>query len=89
MIPFQEYTGLEFMQPLVDDMVQEEPTMRPNMDQVAARFDDILGSTSNWTLRSRLPPKNEIWLFRYYRVIRHVFHTIFYILTRRPALPRP
>ncbi|KAJ8463347.1 hypothetical protein ONZ51_g10315 [Trametes cubensis] len=84
-----EYTGLEFMQPLVDDMVQEEPTMRPNMDQVAARFDDILGSTSNWTLRSRLPRKDEIWLFRYYRVIRHVFHTIFYILTRRPALPRP
>jgi hypothetical protein len=37
----QKYNGLEFMQPLIVDMVQEDPTKRPNMDEVVTRFAEI------------------------------------------------
>ncbi|KAI0775850.1 kinase-like domain-containing protein [Trametes elegans] len=84
----QEFSGLEFMQPLVDDMVQEEPASRPTMDQVVARFDVLLGSLSSWKLRSRLPQRNEFWLVRWFRVTAHAFRTLHYLLTFRPALPR-
>ncbi|EIW62688.1 uncharacterized protein TRAVEDRAFT_69009 [Trametes versicolor FP-101664 SS1] len=83
------YTGLDFMKPIVDDMVRDEPASRPNMDQVVARFDLLLGSLSTWKLRARLPQRNEYWMVRLFRAIAHTFRTIFYILTLRPALPSP
>lgn len=90
-IPFasQKYGCLEFMRPLVDDMVQEEPAKRPTVDDVVVRFDILMGSLSSWRLRGRLPPRNELWLFRAFRAIAHAFRTVYYILTFRPALPRP
>lgn len=83
------YTGLDFMEPIVGDMVQDEPASRPNMDEVVARFDLLLGSLSTWKLRARLPQRNEFWLVRWFRVIGHTFRTIFRILTLCPALPSP
>ena len=85
----QEYEGLDFMRPLVDDMVQDEPANRPTIDQVVSRFDILMGSLSTWRLRARLPQRNEHWLVRTFRGLAHVFRTIYWILTRRPALPRP
>ncbi|KAI0325242.1 hypothetical protein GY45DRAFT_1261218 [Cubamyces sp. BRFM 1775] len=84
-----EYKGLDFMKPLVDDMIQEEPDNRPNMDQVVARFDLLLGSLSTWRLRSRLAMRTEPWIVRVFRAVAHTYRTLIYILTRRPALPRP
>ncbi|KAI0358580.1 hypothetical protein OH77DRAFT_1474329 [Trametes cingulata] len=85
----EEYKGLDFLRPLLDDMVQDEPSRRPTMDQVASSFDLLLGSLSTWRLRSRLVPREELWMLRYYRVIAHAFRTLYYIITFRPALPRP
>ncbi len=84
----QEYEGLDFMQPLVSDMVQDDPEKRPTIDEVVGRFDILMGSLSTWRLRSRLPMRGEHWLMRSFRAIAHVFRTIYYILTLRPALPR-
>jgi hypothetical protein len=36
-----EYKGFEFMEALVADMVQDDPTKRPTMDEVVTRFSDI------------------------------------------------
>lgn len=83
------YTGLDFMEPIVNDTVQGEPASRPNMDQVVARFDLLLGSLSTWKLRGRLPQRNEFWLVRWFRGIGQTFRTILHILTLRPALPHP
>ena len=77
------------MKPLVDEMVQEEPSNRPTIDQVAARFGLLMGTLSTWRLRSRLPFRGELWLIRYFRAIAHAFRTIYYVVTFRPALPRP
>ncbi|OSD07008.1 hypothetical protein PYCCODRAFT_1449738 [Trametes coccinea BRFM310] len=85
----QEYRGLEFMKPLVDDMVQDDPSKRPTIDDVAARFDILLGSLWWWKLRSRLRRWNEHWIERPFRVCAHIFRTVYYIITCTPALPRP
>ncbi|KAI0364338.1 hypothetical protein BV20DRAFT_1047243 [Pilatotrama ljubarskyi] len=84
----QEYTGLDFMNPLIEDMVQHEPSKQPTMDQVAVKFDMIMAGLGTWKMRARLPRRDEVWLVRWYKAIVHTFRTIYYILTRRPALPR-
>ncbi|TBU31673.1 kinase-like domain-containing protein [Dichomitus squalens] len=85
----QKYRGLDFMQPLVDEMVQTEPGKRPTIQQVVSQFELLMGSLSTWRPRSRLATRNENWLIRSIRVIAHAFRTIFYVLTLRPALPKP
>ncbi|TBU31671.1 kinase-like domain-containing protein [Dichomitus squalens] len=85
----QKFEGLEFMVPLVNDMVHDEPANRPTMEQVVARFDVLMGSLSTWRLRSRLAVKGEHWSIRSFRVVVHTFRTLCYILTFRPALPHP
>ncbi|KAJ6590333.1 hypothetical protein B0H10DRAFT_2092561, partial [Mycena sp. CBHHK59/15] len=45
--------GFEFMEPLVADMVQTDPSLRPEMDEVVRRFGDIVQGLSSWKLRSR------------------------------------
>ncbi|KAG5731671.1 hypothetical protein E4T56_gene843, partial [Termitomyces sp. T112] len=44
--------GIEFMTELVLDMVNDNPKQRPTMDEVVARFDELVKGLSQWTLRS-------------------------------------
>ncbi|KAI8993982.1 kinase-like domain-containing protein [Trametes punicea] len=85
----QKYIGLDFLQPLVSDMTQEEPSKRPTIHEVAARFDIIIGSLSSSTLRTRLPKRDEHPLVRRFRVIAHTFRTLYHIIMFRSPLPRP
>ena len=48
----QKYKGFEFMEHLVTDMVQNDPTKRPTMDEVVTRFSEIRGDLNTWKLRS-------------------------------------
>jgi len=41
----QKFQGFEFIEPLVTDMVQDDPTKRPKMDEVVTRFHEIKGKT--------------------------------------------
>ncbi|KAI0311022.1 hypothetical protein OF83DRAFT_1069524, partial [Amylostereum chailletii] len=50
----KKYAGLNFMDKLVADMVQKDPSKRPTIDEVVARFADIRHALSPWKLRSRL-----------------------------------
>ncbi|KAJ7162158.1 kinase-like domain-containing protein [Mycena filopes] len=45
--------GLGFLRPLVEDMVQDDPKLRPTMDQVAERFDRMRFRLHWWTLHAR------------------------------------
>ncbi|KAJ7630024.1 hypothetical protein DFH06DRAFT_1005613 [Mycena polygramma] len=51
--------GFGFMRPLVNDMVQDDPTKRPSIDQVVTRFAEIQRGLSSWKLRSRVVGKRE------------------------------
>ncbi|KAJ6507307.1 kinase-like domain-containing protein [Mycena vitilis] len=80
--------GFEFMWPLVADMVQDDPTQRPTIDDVVAQFAVIQKELSCWKLRSRVVGQRE---FPYvpHRVVGHWYRRIRFILLRVPAIPTP
>jgi hypothetical protein len=89
MIVVQEYNGLEFIEPLVLEMVQENPSLRPTMEQAVSRLEIICQGLGSWKLRSRLTAKKEGLLQSVFKNIAHWSRRFQYILRRLPALPRP
>ncbi|OCH83830.1 hypothetical protein OBBRIDRAFT_892117 [Obba rivulosa] len=81
--------GVEFIEPLVMDMVHDNPSERPTIQQVVARFDELVKSLGSRKLRSRLVYVKEDSALRLFRNIRHFFRTTYYVLARYPALPTP
>lgn len=77
------------MEPLVIDMVQEDPGKRPNMDQVVSRFSAIMNGLSTWKLRSRIARRNEIWLVAAWRSVVHWCRTVSYVVAYKAAIPEP
>jgi len=80
--------GFEFMRPLVDDMVQADPTKRPKIDEVVDRFAEIQSGLSSWKLRSRVLGKRE-FVYLPQRIIGHWYRRIRSIVMRVPAVPVP
>ncbi|KAH9850492.1 kinase-like domain-containing protein [Lenzites betulinus] len=86
----QEFKGAEFLSPLVRDMVQEDPTERPTIDEVIQRFNSqVLPTLGRKQLRSRLAPIKEAEEEAFFRNIAHAFRTLGYRLTRKSPLPMP
>jgi len=81
--------GLEFMEPLVADMTDKDPTKRPTMDVVVSRFDKIRQSLSDWKLRSRAVKKKEPGIVGLYRSVLHSFQLVVYLLKRTSPVPEP
>lgn len=77
------------MVPLVNDMVQDDPTKRPTMDEVVSRFSEIKNKLSMWKLRSRIARQNELWPVAAWRAVGHWYRTIGYVLGRKAAIPEP
>ncbi|KAG2135802.1 hypothetical protein DEU56DRAFT_806610 [Suillus clintonianus] len=81
------YRGLGFMEPLVSDMVQNDPAQRPTMDEVMSRFATTYQALSAWQLRSRAVMKKE-WIIR--RPFRETFHwlrCLRFLSRHLPAIP--
>ena len=70
-------------------MVQDEPSKRPTIDEVATRFEDIRTRLSTWKLRSRIVRKKDYALFGFFRAIRHAYRTAWYVASFTPAIPTP
>ncbi|KAJ7665727.1 kinase-like domain-containing protein [Mycena rosella] len=68
--------GLQFMYKLVADMTHEDPTKRPNMDDVVHRFTKIKASLSQWKLRSRFAEEAENAFVGIYRTTAHWTHQL-------------
>lgn len=83
----QERYGFDFMGPLIEDMVQDDPSKRPQIDEVASRFQAIRASLNSWKLRSRVVKKGDDPLDFPLRVARHWARRISFILRRVPAVP--
>lgn len=81
--------GLEFMKPLVDDMVQDDPEKRPTMDIVVEAFGKTLDSLSWWTLTSRLVSIEEGSLPTPFASVHHFLRTFRNTLAFRNPLPTP
>ncbi|KAI0265984.1 hypothetical protein BC834DRAFT_824448 [Gloeopeniophorella convolvens] len=85
----KNYGGLGFMLPLVNDMVREDPTKRPTMDEVVDRFAKIRKKLGGWKLRSRMSPKKEVWFEKVMLTAQHWYRTVGYVFTFTPAIPQP
>ena len=77
------------MKVFIAEMVQEDPTKRPTMDEVVARFSEIKNKLSTWKLRSRLVHKKEIFPVKVWRTVGHWYRTVSYGLSRKAAIPDP
>ncbi|KAH9978292.1 hypothetical protein BJV74DRAFT_142640 [Russula compacta] len=84
-----KYHGLEFLAPLIDDMVQEDPTKRPVMSEVVTRLAEIKSKVSFLKLRSRMVRTKEFWLVGAWRSVNHWRRTVVYVLARKQAIPEP
>jgi hypothetical protein len=68
-------------------MIVEDPTKRPTMDEVVARFSNIKASLGSWTLRSRIAPRYEFPIFGLWRAASHWQRRIGYMMAGTPAIP--
>jgi hypothetical protein len=76
------------MKPLVDDMVQDDPTKRPTMDEVVARFEVIRKNLSSWKLRSRVVDRTDSFTGGVARGVKHWKRRIRYIAKGVPPIPK-
>ena len=75
------------MEPLVQDMVQADPSKRPTMEEVTVRFDKIRQSLSGWKLRSRVVDDEEDALERVARTVSHWIRRVSFVVRRVPPIP--
>jgi len=79
--------GFEFMRPLVNDMVADNPEERPNIDECVARLDDITSSLLTGTLRSQVVYGHD-WMVGYiWRLFPYVLRLISFLWLETPAVP--
>ncbi|KAJ7042060.1 hypothetical protein C8F04DRAFT_1297527 [Mycena alexandri] len=53
------FWGFEFMPPLLDQMVADDPSIRPTINEVVVQFDNISRVLGTWKLRSHPIPREE------------------------------
>ncbi|KAL4065250.1 hypothetical protein J3A83DRAFT_4360518 [Scleroderma citrinum] len=79
--------NFEFMRPLIADMVQDDPSKRPTMDEVVMRFETIRKGLSTTKLRSRITRKKETVMEAAYLTVVHWSHRLKYVAKRLPPVP--
>ncbi|KAJ7461288.1 kinase-like domain-containing protein [Mycena galericulata] len=79
--------GLEFMEPLVADMVNSDPALRPTMDEVVNRFEEIVARLSSWKLRSRVVHEKDV--FGVVHSNSHWLRRLQLVIGRYPPIPMP
>ena len=79
--------GLEFLRPLVNDMIQAEPSQRPSMDQVVERLEAVIKARSSWRLRSRLAKAGDHPLHGLYLFVTHWIRCVRLVTSKQPAVP--
>ena len=89
MSTIQRCHGLEFMDSLIRDMVQDDPDLRPTIDEARTRYLEIRASLSTWKLRSRLVYRKDWAFVGFFRAWRHVIRTVKYAVMRKPAIAVP
>jgi len=78
------------MRPLINDMVQDDPTKRRNMSEVVERFEELVQSLSQGILRSRAASRMLYFAQRIQTplyLLSHWKRKITYIINRTPAIP--
>ena len=77
------------MNSLVEDMTRDDPSKRPKMTEVVARYEQVQSDITTRTLRRRIVDRDESSATRLFREIKHAFVSAGYMLRRLPPLPTP
>ncbi|KAI0358590.1 hypothetical protein OH77DRAFT_1397313 [Trametes cingulata] len=85
----ERFKGVEFLTPLVEEMVQADPAKRPTMQEAGSRLGELVKLNEGWKMRARLMPRNEDPGEAFFARIAHAFRTARYIVTRKSAIPIP
>jgi hypothetical protein len=64
--PNQRNFGFIFLEKLVAAIVQSDPSKRPTIEQVVARFDEICRWLSIWKLRSRVVRRKDSYFLTFF-----------------------
>ena len=78
------------MKSLINDMVQDDPVKRPNMNEVVQRFEEIVQGLSQWKLRSRAHRRMLYFSDKMripIHIISHWKRKVTYIMNGTPAIP--
>ncbi|KAF9253995.1 hypothetical protein L218DRAFT_667940, partial [Marasmius fiardii PR-910] len=78
-----------FIQPLISDMTQDDPTKRPKMEEVVSRFADIVKGLSELKLRSQTRGYYESKFGRLKAASAHWPRQLYNVAVRVPAIPTP
>ncbi|KAJ4499779.1 hypothetical protein C8R41DRAFT_813569, partial [Lentinula lateritia] len=81
--------GFEFLRPFVNDMIADNPSNRPTMNEVASWFSSIVGKLQWWKLRSQAVQKDEFNLTTLFHALYHLFWMTLMMLLFKPAIPSP
>lgn len=84
----QKYIGFEFAEPLIADMVQNDPVKRPKISEVVARWTALRRTLSFRALRKRLIGRGEDEIDQFFKGMVHSARTASYILRSIPPIPR-
>ncbi|KAJ3872076.1 hypothetical protein F5051DRAFT_172201 [Lentinula edodes] len=79
--------NVEFLQDLIFEMTNDDPSKRPTMNEVASRFEHICRGLSWWKLRSRVSDKRIPFFFHVLYSPIHWVVQLTYIFRRIPAIP--
>ncbi len=75
------------MKDLVASMTQDDPSKRPLIEDVLQEFVRIRESLRKSKLRSAITSKNVPKVFKIFRRARQSVWTVWYTMSRRPAIP--
>ncbi|KAI9450986.1 kinase-like domain-containing protein [Lactarius psammicola] len=83
----EKCNGFEFMENLVAKMTQDDPAVRPPIEDVLEEFSRIRASLGKRKLRSAITSKNAPKVFGIIRQAWQSVRTLRYVVSRRPAIP--
>ncbi|KAL4246878.1 hypothetical protein ABKN59_008812 [Abortiporus biennis] len=83
----KRFKNIGFLQPLIHDMMQNEPSKRPTIHEVAGSWDTIRRSLSSWRLRLRRVDRGETIIEYVAESARHIFRIGRYIAQGYNAIP--
>jgi hypothetical protein len=77
------------MHDLVAEMTYIDPTKRPSIEDVVAKFSHIHDSLSSFKLRSPIISKHDPSLLSVFRCAKQILLTLQDVVLRNAAVPKP
>lgn len=75
------------MRPLVEDMVEENPEERPDIDECVARLHELVSAVPPWKLRTQVVYSTDNIFGYIWRFFPYVLRLFTYMLLDVPAIP--